>query len=86
MFGYFVPPFSTMTTNMNRFHFLGLVFAGLVAFMLMMGRIRPRETPWVQADARAVDLTPWRFVVPASVAILIVVATIYTIFADFSVL
>jgi SSS family solute:Na+ symporter len=86
LLGYFVPPFSTMASAIPRFHFLGLVFVGLVVMMLVTGRLRPRESDWVQVDTRSVDMTPWRFVVPASGAVLVVVATIYLFFADFSVL
>lgn len=82
MLGYFVPPFSYIAATMHRFHFLGLVFAALVAMMLAVGQWRPRTTPWVQADTRSVDMTPWRPVVPAAVAIVVLVLVIYFAFAD----
>jgi SSS family solute:Na+ symporter len=81
LLGYFVPPFSTMAAGIHRFHFLGLVFAALMALMLVIGILKPRTTEWIQADTRAVDMTPWRFVLPTSLSILIVVVTIYVAFA-----
>ena len=86
LLGYFVPPFSTMAGAIPRFHFLGLVFAGLILLMLVIGRLRPREVAWIQVDTKSVDMTPWRLVVPASLAVLLAVTAIYLFFADFSVL
>lgn len=86
LLGYFVPPFSTMASTIPRFHFLGLVFLGLVLFMLVIGRLRPRPTDWIQTDSRSVDMTPWPLVLPASIAVAVVVVAIYAFFADFSVL
>jgi SSS family solute:Na+ symporter len=84
--GYFVPPFSTLASNIHRFHFLGLVFACLVGLMIAVGAVRPRATAWVQTETRSVDMTPWRLAVPVSMAILVVVVAIYAAFADFSAL
>jgi SSS family solute:Na+ symporter len=57
-----------------------------VALIVAVGTLRPRETDWVQTDTRSVDMTPWRLAVQASVAILVIVVTIRTAFADFSAL
>ena len=37
-------------------------------------------------DSGEVDLTPWKYVVPCGIALLVVVVLIYAFFADFSVL
>ncbi len=79
--GYFVPPFDRMVTAMNEFHFLGAVFAVLCATMLVMGKIAPRAEPFVQADAKAVDLTAWKAAGPIGLALVLAVLTIYAIFA-----
>jgi len=43
------------------FHYMGAVFAFLVVLQLVLGATGARrETPYVQVDAKAVDLTPWR--------------------------
>src|SRR5690606_41999058 len=46
--GYFVPAASqfigTGEGQLHEFHFLGVVFASLIALMLISGRVAPRET------------------------------------------
>lgn len=84
--GYFVPPFDKVVASMHEFHFLGLVFSWLVVLMLVIGEIKPRETEFVQEDVGAVDMTPWRYAKPAGIVLIVIVFTIYALFADFSVL
>ncbi|WP_417735567.1 solute:sodium symporter family transporter [Rosistilla oblonga] len=84
--GYFVEPFDKIVASMHEFHFLGCVFAWLVILMLVIGEIWPRETEFVQEDVGAVDMTPWRFAVPAGLVLIAIVLLIYQRFADFSVL
>ncbi|MDO4628689.1 MAG: solute:sodium symporter family transporter [Planctomycetia bacterium] len=88
-FMYFIAPGTRfdLVKIMGGFHFLGIVFATLIVSMFVWSLISPRrEGTWVQKDAQAVDLTPWRYAVPAGVALVLVVVTIYAVFADFSVL
>ncbi|QGJ69367.1 SSS sodium solute transporter superfamily [Planctomycetales bacterium 10988] len=84
--GYFVPPFDLVVASLHEFHFLGIVFAWLVIFMLVMGELYPRETEFIQEDVKAVDMTPWRFARLAGWGLIILVILIYAIFADFGVL
>jgi solute:Na+ symporter, SSS family len=84
--GYFVPPLAKIVDSMNEFHFLGAVFVFLIAMMLVIGAIKPRETAFVQEDAKAVDMTPWKLAMPAGIALLVIVIIIYASFADFSIL
>lgn len=84
--GYFVEPFDLIVASMHEFHFLGAVFAWLVVLMLVVGEIWPRETEFIQEDVGAVDMTPWRFAIPAGLVLIAIVLTIYQYFADFSVL
>lgn len=84
--GYFVPPFKTIVESLHEFHFLGIVFAWLVVLMLVIGEIWPRETEFVQKDVGAVDMTPWRWAMPAGCVLIVIVFAIYITFADFSVL
>ncbi|MCE8034143.1 solute:sodium symporter family transporter [Billgrantia tianxiuensis] len=79
--GYFVPPFDRLPTIMHEFHFVALVFVLLVAIMLIVGKLRPRETDWVHEYSGDVDLTPWRGAVPASLALVVLVIVIYAAFA-----
>jgi len=71
---------------MHGFHYVGLVFALAVVLMLLLGLLKPRQTPWVHAHSKHVDITPWRFAWPAGIALVIAVIAIYAVFADFSVL
>ncbi|MCA9047572.1 MAG: solute:sodium symporter family transporter [Planctomycetaceae bacterium] len=84
--GYFVPPFDLIVSSLHEFHFLGLVFAWLVIAMLVIGELRPMETEFEQQDVGAVNMTPWRFARPAGWLLIALVLTIYSVFADFSVL
>ncbi len=84
--GYFVPPFNLVVDSLNRYHFLGLVFIYLVLFMLMMGELRPRAEEYKPFDAKAVDMTPWKYAPHVGIGLLILVTTIYVSFSDFSIL
>lgn len=44
----------------SPYHYMGLVFVSLIALQLLLSAGGMRRTePYVQADAKAVDLTPW---------------------------
>ena len=81
---YFVPPFNGLLSLMREYHFLGLVFVALMAMMYVWGQVRGLETPFVQPDARVIEMTPYRYLWPVSLALLVVVVAIYIFFADFS--
>ena len=84
--GYFIPALSEWVAVVHEFHFLGIVFVSLIALMLLIGVAKPRSTPWQQFDSGQVDLTPWRFAVPAGLALVLIVLTIYIGLADTSVI
>ena len=84
--GYFVPPFNGWVEQIHEFHFLGGVFAILVAMMLVVGKLKPLESKWVQEHSGDVDMTPWRHAKWIGIALVVIVVTIYANFADFSVL
>jgi solute:Na+ symporter, SSS family len=75
-----------VTDYIHDFHFLGIVFGLLVALMLVIGAVNPRETAWIQEDVKAVDMTPWKHATKACIVLVVVVLAIYAFFADFSVL
>ena len=68
------------------FHFIGLVFAGLVAMMLAIGSVSPRSEPWEHQHSGDVDITPWSMAWPLAIVLVLLVLGIYWWFADFSVL
>ncbi|SDR67570.1 solute:sodium symporter family transporter [Gramella sp. MAR_2010_147] len=65
-------------------HFLdvmAILFTLNVAIMLVIGKIWPRKTPYLQEHTKQVDITPWRFVKPVGIGIIIIVVGIYAYFA-----
>ncbi|MDD4539007.1 MAG: solute:sodium symporter family transporter [Lentisphaeria bacterium] len=78
--------FPQAVAKINDFHFLGIVFALLVAMMLAIGAAKPTPTAWTQQDTSAVELKPWKYATPTGIALLVLVFLIYAIFADFTVL
>ncbi len=82
LIGYFVPPFSTWTAATSaNFHFLGAVFALLMGYQYLMGRLAPSGPDWVQRDSREVELTPWRWTKPAAAGLVAFVTLLYLIFS-----
>ncbi len=92
--GYFIPfgtnaedkPYYLSGGLMHDFHYVGTVFAIIVALMLVIGLIKPRPEPWVHVHSGDVDIKPWKYAMPVGIALLVAVVTIYAVFADFSVL
>jgi len=84
--GYFIPPFAMIVESMHDFHFLGIVFTYLVVLMLVIGELRPSAEEWHQVDVKAVDMTPWVHARRVGVVLVLLVLTIYVVFADLSVL
>lgn len=70
----------------HGFHYAGLVFAFIVVLMLAIGLISPRKEAWVHEYSKDVDITPWKYAMPAGIALVVAVIAIYAVFADFSVL
>jgi SSS family solute:Na+ symporter len=84
--GYFVPSLAVYVNSMHEFHFLGVVFVGLLALMYGIGQAAPLATPYEQKDSGLVDLTPWKPAWPVGIALILVVLAVYIYFADMSVL
>jgi SSS family solute:Na+ symporter len=63
-----------------------MVFALLIALMLVIGIVKPRTTARVQEDVKAIDMTPWKHAITASVVLVLIVLAIYAVFANFNVL
>jgi SSS family solute:Na+ symporter len=85
--GYFVPALNELVVKpIGGLHFIACVFALNILVMLAITAVRPRAEPWVHHHSGEVELTPWRWVKPAGVALLLIVLAIYACFADFSVI
>ena len=75
-----------VTRGMNIYHVDTVVFLILVAIMGIWSFVAPRKEAFVQQDAKAVDMTPWKFSWVAGGLLLVLVGLIYASFADFSAL
>lgn len=62
------------------FHYMGAVFAALLLLQFLLGRFMTRE-PYVQQDAKAVDLTPWKYAKPVGIGLTVFVLVLYALFA-----
>ena len=67
--------------GMHKFHFMGVVFAALVIFLLVMSKISPRSEPWTIATNTSIDMTPWTGAKWAALVLAIIVITIYVTFS-----
>ncbi len=74
--------------TMNGFHFIGLVFAALVFFMLLMGELAPRSidpatevADGERPDGDYVPMEPWPYAKPVAAFFIIWVVSIYVYFA-----
>jgi SSS family solute:Na+ symporter len=81
--GYFVPAFDKAIADagIHGFHFIGIVFALLVVFLLIMGTVAPRSTPWKIETTNNIDMTPWKGAKVASGILVVIVIGIYAYFA-----
>ena len=65
-------------------HFLdvmAILFILNIVIMLIIGKIKPREEPFVQQYTKQVDITPWKYVKHAGIAICVIVIGVYVYFA-----
>ncbi|PTX59702.1 SSS family solute:Na+ symporter [Kordia periserrulae] len=65
-------------------HFLdvmAILFVLNAAIMLIIGKIKPRKTDYVQKYTQQVDITPWKYAVQAGVIICLMVIGVYYYFA-----
>ncbi len=85
--GYFVPPVAEfLGDTIHEFHFIALVFIGLILLMLLFRLAMPLKTPWVHTHSGDVDLTPWKLAKPVGIGLAVFVLILYAAFADPSVL
>lgn len=65
-------------------HFLdvmAVLFVLNVIIMLIIGKLMPREEPYVQVYTKKVDITPWKFTTQVSIVICMIVIGVYVYFA-----
>jgi SSS family solute:Na+ symporter len=81
--GYFVEPAAAALSaaNIHGFHFISIVFALLVVFLLFMGTVAPSATAWKIKTDNEIDLTPWKGAKWVGAALVLLVIGIYAAFA-----
>ena len=57
-----------------------ITFVSTVALMLIIGKLKPRETDYVQEYTEEVNITTWKYVKPVGLVITLVVISTYIIF------
>lgn len=65
-------------------HFLdvmAILFVLNIVIMLIIGKLKPRKEPFVQEYTKQVDITPWKYVKSAGLAICFIVIGVYIYFA-----
>ena len=68
-------------TFRSGFHYMGAVFAVLLLLQFLLSGFMKRPTPYVQQDAKVVDLTPWKHAKAVGISLIAIVLVIYLIFA-----
>ncbi|MHA6259789.1 solute:sodium symporter family transporter [Sporosarcina sp. CAU 1771] len=71
--------------HVNFLYILSVLFPINVLVMLIVGRLRPRATPFVMHDANVVDMKPWKYAKHFSVFILVTMICVYTFFSPIGV-
>jgi SSS family solute:Na+ symporter len=65
-------------------HFLdvmAILFVSNIIIMLIIGKLSPREEPFIQEYTKQVDITPWKYTKQAGLAICVIVVGVYIYFA-----
>ncbi|RZS99111.1 solute:sodium symporter family transporter [Aquimarina brevivitae] len=62
-------------------HVMAILFLFNVLIMLFIGKIKPRETPYVQEYTKEVDIKPWKYVNIVGILICIIVIGVYIYFS-----
>ena len=62
-------------------HVMAILFLANIAIMLLIGKFKPRATPYVQEYTKQVEITPFKYVRQFGMIIVIIVVGIYIYFA-----
>ncbi|MCH9695307.1 MAG: solute:sodium symporter family transporter [Gammaproteobacteria bacterium] len=67
--------------TMHFLHLYAVLFIIEVGIMLLAGYLRPMAVAWTYEKRDLVDLTPWRYAVPAAMTLLSAVVFLYLLFS-----
>ncbi|PHQ30544.1 solute:sodium symporter family transporter [Leeuwenhoekiella nanhaiensis] len=62
-------------------HIMGIIFVLVLGILFGVSKIYPRETDYLEEYTRQVDITPWKYLKPAGIAICAMVAVVYIYFS-----
>ncbi|MGI8316684.1 solute:sodium symporter family transporter [Halobacillus mangrovi] len=64
-------------TGVHFLHILAILFVACSLLMLLIGKIRPRETDFILEQKSKVDMKPWKLVYPVGIAATLAMIIIY---------
>jgi len=62
-------------------HVMAILFVLNIIIMLIIGKINPRDTDYVQEYTEQVDITPWKYLKPVGISVTVIVIAIYVYFS-----
>jgi len=62
-------------------HMMAILFVLNIIIMLIIGKLMPREKAYVQEYTKQVEITPWKYVNQASIAVCVIVIAVYVYFS-----
>jgi len=62
-------------------HMMAILFVLNIIIMLIIGKIMPRKEAYVQEYTKQVEITPWKYVNQASIAVCVIVVAVYVYFS-----
>ncbi|WP_110111931.1 solute:sodium symporter family transporter [Bacillus sp. CGMCC 1.16541] len=73
------------TVDIHFIHLYAILFFVEVAIMLLIGKVKPRSTPYVFKANPSVNMTPWKYTLPTAIVLLALVALTYIVFSPIGV-
>jgi len=67
--------------HVHYLYVLSVLFPIDLMLMLIIGKLKPRETDFELEDSKAVDLTPWKYVKPAAALCVVLMLCVYALFS-----
>jgi len=68
--------------EINFIHIYAILFVIELLIMLSIGHFSPRESEWKFTRKPMVELTPWRYALPASLVMAAMIISIYLVFSE----